>query len=192
MSLAAAIAAVRACTLCAADLPNPPRPVFQLDAETRVLIIGQAPGRLAHESGTPWNDPSGDRLRGWLGLDRAGFYDDPRIGLLPMGLCFPGSARGADLPPAARCAPEWHPRLLPLLPERRLTLLVGGYAQRYLGAAARPSLTATVRAMGDYLPDFAPLPHPSWRNNGWLKKNLWFEAETIPALRTALQQALAI
>jgi uracil-DNA glycosylase len=180
-----AVAAARACTLCAAHLPLGPRPVLQADAGATILIVGQAPGTRVHETGLPWNDRSGDRLRDWLGVDRTAFYDPRRFAILPMGLCFPGvDPRGGDRPPRPECAPLWHPRIRPLLPAIRLTLLVGSWAQAfYLGRARRPSMTETVAAWREYLPSSLPLPHPSWRNTAWLKRNPWFEAELVPVLR---------
>ena len=186
------LADVRACTLCADHLPLGPRPVLRMSATARILIAGQAPGTRVHETGIPWNDPSGDRLRQWLDLGRETFYDEARIAIIPMGLCYPGrDPRGGDLPPRPECAPHWHERLLAHLPERRLTLLAGQYAQRwYLGSRARKTLTETVKAWRDYAPDFIPLPHPSWRNTHWLKKNPWFEAELVPALRERVRALL--
>ena len=185
--LAAAIAEVRACRVCEEHLPLGPRPVVRASTSARLLIIGQAPGTKVHETGIPWNDPSGDRLRDWLGLDRDAFYDEGRIAIMPMGFCYPGVDRnGGDKPPRRECAPLWHDRLLAQMPAVRLTLLVGMYAQqRYLGRDRRRTLTETVRAWRDYLPDFLPLPHPSWRNTAWLRKNPWFEAEIVPFLRDA-------
>jgi uracil-DNA glycosylase len=184
-TLEEAAAAARACTLCAAHLPLGPRPVLQVDAGASILIVGQAPGTRVHETGLPWNDRSGDRLRDWLGVDRATFYDAGRFAIVPMGLCFPGiDPKGGDKPPRPECAPLWHPRIRPLLPAIRLTLLVGSYAQAfYLGRGRRPSMTETVAAWREYLPSFLPLPHPSWRNTAWLKRNPWFEAELVPVLR---------
>lgn len=154
-------------------------------ASARLLIIGQAPGTKVHESGVPWDDASGDRLRDWLGLDRDAFYDERRVAIVPMGFCYPGrDAKGGDRPPRPECAPEWHPRLLPLLGRVELTLLIGRYAQaRYLGDRAGPTLDATVRAWRDHGPAYIPLPHPSWRNTAWLKRNPWFEADLVPTLR---------
>jgi len=191
--LAAVLAEARACTACAAELPHPPRPVLRAAASARLMIVGQAPGTRVHETGIPWNDRSGDRLRDWLGLDRATFYDERRIAIVPMGFCFPGQdAKGGDLPPQRRCTPLWHPKLRPLLTRLTLTLLVGSYAQAYyLGARRQPTLDATVRAWQSFLPDFLPLPHPSWRNIGWLRRNPWFESELVPALRAQVRQALA-
>jgi uracil-DNA glycosylase len=192
-SLLAVTREARACTLCAAELPLGPRPVFRLHREARLLIVGQAPGTRVHESGIPWNDRSGDRLRDWLALDRERFYDPRKIAILPMGLCYPGvDASGGDRPPMAVCAPTWHPRLRPLLPRVRLTLLVGLYAQRhYLGTRRQPSLGQTVRSFADYLPEFLPLPHPSWRNTAWLRRNAWFESELLPLLRERVASLLA-
>jgi uracil-DNA glycosylase len=138
-----------------------------------------------HETGVPWNDASGDRLRAWLGVDRDRFYDERRIAIMPMGFCYPGTdAGGGDRPPRPECAPHWHARLRAFLPAVELTLLVGSYAQaHYLGSRRRASMTETVRAFRDYLPDFLPLPHPSWRNTGWIKRNPWFERELLPELR---------
>ncbi len=175
----------RACTLCAAHLPLGPRPVLRAQASARLVIIGQAPGTQVHETGIPWNDRSGDRLRAWMGLERAQFYDDRHIAIMPMGLCYPGvDPRGGDKPPRPECAPLWHPPLLAHLPDIRLTLLVGAHAQaRYLAERRKTNMTETVAAWADYGLRFWPLPHPSWRNTAWLKRNAWFEAEVLPALR---------
>lgn len=176
---------VRACRLCEAHLPLGPRPVVRMQAGARLLIIGQAPGTKVHETGVPWNDPSGDRLRDWLQLDRETFYDDRRIAIMPMGFCYPGrEARGGDKPPRPECAPAWHERLQAALPAVELTLLIGLYAQgRYLGAKRQASLTETVRNWRAYLPEHFVLPHPSWRNTAWLKRNPWFETDLLPELR---------
>ena len=185
MSLDEILAQARACRLCS-DLPLGPRPTLRASVSARLLIVGQAPGTKVHATGIPWNDRSGDRLRDWLGLDRERFYDESRIAILPMGLCYPGRyPRGGDLPPRKLCAPHWHPRLLPLLPERALTLLVGRYAQHYyLGTAAGQDLTACVSAWRTHLPKgLLPLPHPSWRNTAWLRRNAWFEEDLLPVLR---------
>jgi len=183
-ALAAAVAAARACTLCA-DLPLGPRPVLRLSAAARLLIVGQAPGTKVHATGIPWNDPSGDRLRLWLGMTRDAFYDESRIAILPTGLCYPGRLpKGGDAPPRPVCAPLWHPRLMPLLPSVRLTLLVGSYAQAFaLGPGA---MTGRVQRFRDFLPQRFPLPHPSWRTVGWEARNPWFAAEVLPALRAAV------
>lgn len=185
MSLDAVLADIRACRACAAELPHEPRPVVRVGPETRVLICGQAPGRRVHESGLPFDDPSGDRLRAWMGLDRETFYGHPAIGVAAMAFCFPGTdPKGGDYPPPARCASLWRPKLLAELPKVELTLLLGGYAQAWaLGGRAKRSMTETVRAWQEYLPTFLPMPHPSWRNTGWLKRHPWFEADVAPYLR---------
>jgi len=180
---------VRGCSVCAAYLPLGPRPVVRMKRSATLLIIGQAPGTKVHASGLPWNDRSGDVLRDWLGMSRDDFYDDSRIAIMPMGFCYPGvNPKGGDNPPRPECAPRWHERLLKQLPNIRLTLLVGQYAQEhYLGARRQKTMTETVRNFRDYLPDgFFPLPHPSWRNIGWQKRNPWFVADVLPALRQAL------
>ncbi|MDX2237022.1 MAG: uracil-DNA glycosylase family protein [Hyphomonadaceae bacterium] len=188
-ALEALTAEIAACRVCAAHLPHEPRPIVRVHPRARILIAGQAPGRLVHETGLPWNDPSGDRLRAWMGIDRETFYDRENIAVAAMGFCFPGTVDGADLPPRPECAPLWRPRLLPLLRNVRLTLLVGGYAQRYhLGD--RRAMTAVVRAWRDLPESVIALPHPSWRNSGWLKRNPWFESELVPALRLRVAQAL--
>ena len=178
-----------ACRRCEKILD--PRPVFRAAKSARLLIVGQAPGRRVHESGIPWNDPSGDVLRGWLAVDRDAFYDASRIAIVPVGLCYPGTVDGADLPPPRECAPIWQPRFRAALPDIGLTLLVGQYAQQYwLGAHDKDSLSERVRHFRDYLPRFFPLPHPSWRNKGWLKRNPWFEADVIPALRRRVRACM--
>lgn len=183
---------VRACTICAHALPLGPRPVLRVEPGARLLIIGQAPGTKVHESGIPWNDASGDRLRDWLQVDRDTFYDASRVAIVPMGFCYPGrDVRGGDNPPRPECAPTWHPRLAPHLADVPLTLLVGMYAQRYyLGKAAGRTLTATVANWRDYEPRYLPLPHPSWRTTGWQKKNAWFDAELLPELRARVAALL--
>lgn len=184
---------VRGCSVCAAHLPLGPRPVVRMQRSATLLIIGQAPGTRVHETGLPWNDRSGDVLRGWLGMDRAQFYDENRIAIMPMGFCYPGvNPKGGDNPPRPECAPRWHARLLAHLPDIRLTLLVGQYAQKqYLGPRCGTTMTETVHRFRDYLPDaYFPLPHPSWRNLGWQKKQPWFATETLPALRDAVGRAL--
>lgn len=183
--LAATLAAARGCRVCEVHLPLGPRPVLRAAATARLLIVGQAPGTRVHETGIPWNDRSGMRLRDWLQLDPEVFYDETRVAILPMGLCYPGvDPRGGDNPPRPECAPLWHPPLIAALPRVELTLLVGQYAQkRYLGARRRKSLTETVMSWRDYGPAFLPLPHPSWRNTAWMKRNPWFEAEVLPELR---------
>ena len=191
-TLGRVLAEARACRVCEAHLPLGPRPVLRAGVGARLLIVGQAPGTRVHATGIPWNDPSGDRLRQWLEIDRQAFYDESRIAIVPMGFCYPGrNARGGDLPPRPECAPLWHPRLRQRLPNIELTLLVGQYAQRYyLKGDRKRNLTETVRAWREYLPEFLPTPHPSWRSQNWLARNPWFEAEVLPTLR-ALVRGLA-
>ena len=179
----------RACRRCEKTLD--PRPVFRAARSARLLIVGQAPGRRVHETGIPWNDPSGDVLRGWLDMGREEFYDVSRVAIVPVGLCYPGTVDGADLPPPRGCASLWQPRFRAALPAIGLTLLVGSYAQKYwLGAHDKHSLTETVRAWREYLPEFLPLPHPSWRNKAWLTRNPWFETEVIPVLRRRVNSTI--
>ena len=181
---------IAACRACEAHLPHGVRPVASFSSTARLIIIGQAPGSKVHESGIPWDDASGDRLREWTGLDRATMYDPTRVALVPMGFCYPGKASGGDKPPRRECAPLWHPRILELLPPNRLTLLVGSYAQaHYLPRGA--SMTERVRYFADHLPAFFPLPHPAWRSTIWMRKHPWFEAEVLPALRQAVDARLA-
>jgi uracil-DNA glycosylase len=188
MSLVETIEQARACRHCAAHLPHGARPVFRISATARLLIVGQAPGSKVHASGVPWDDKSGARLRDWLGMSDAEFYDPAKVAILPMGLCYPGAGKSGDNPPRPECAPRWHQRLLEHLPAARLTLLVGQYAQsHYLGRRRKASLTETVRAFADYLPDFLPLPHPSWRSAIWMRNNPWFETDVVPALRQAVR-----
>ena len=174
----------RACDFCERQLPQKPKPIFRVGKTARLLIVGQAPGRRVHETGIPWNDPSGEVLRAWLAMDREAFYDTSRIAIVPVGLCYPGTVDGVDLPPCRECAPLWQPRFRAALADIRLTLLVGSYAQAYyLKERRKDSVGATVRSYREYLPDYFPLPHPSWRNLAWLKRNPWFEKDVVPALR---------
>ncbi len=183
---------VRRCTLCAPHLPLGPRPVIRVDARARILIIGQAPGTRVHATGTPWNDPSGDRLRQWLEVDRHQFYALDRFALMPMGFCYPGKGRGGDLPPRPECAPRWHAPLRAAMPDIRLVLLPGRYGQVQYLDTGRETLETTVRRFGDFLQHgYFPLPHPSPRNTRWLQARPWFEAEILPALRAAVRKALA-
>ncbi len=165
---------------------------MRAESSARLLIVGQAPGTKVHETGIPWNDRSGDRLRDWLGIGPDAFYDAARIAIVPMGLCFPGQDEtGADLPPRQECAPLWQAPLRAALTEVRLTLLVGGYAQAFhLGRRRKESVTATVLAFREYLPEFFPLPHPSWRNTGWLRRHPWFEKDAVPELRRRVESIL--
>ena len=189
---AATLARIRACTLCAAHLPLGPHPVLRASPSARLLIVGQAPGTKVHETGIPWNDRSGERLREWLQLDRSTFYDETRIAIVPTGLCYPGrDPKGGDLPPRPECAPLWHPVILPLLTEVRLTLAVGIHAQAaLLKQRRRASMTETVAAWRDYAPALIPLPHPSWRTTAWQRKNPWVDAELLPEVRARVRQIL--
>ncbi|WGM39068.1 uracil-DNA glycosylase family protein [Caulobacter sp. NIBR1757] len=193
MSLDAVLADIAACRACAGELPHEPRPVTRVSGRTRLLICGQAPGRRVHESGLPFDDPSGERLRSWMGIDRATFYGRPEIGVAAMAFCFPGTnPKGGDFPPPPRCAQLWRPRLMAALPKMELTLLVGGYAQVWaLGDRAKRNMTETVAAWTEYLPHYLPMPHPSWRNTAWLKRNPWFEDEVTPYLRHRVADILA-
>ena len=177
------LAEVQGCTLCAQALPHGVRPIVQIHGEARLLIAGQAPGRRVHESGVPFDDPSGDRLREWLGVSRQTFYDPRQIAILPMGFCYPGTGKSGDLPPRPECAPAWRERLLAHLDRLELVLVVGQYAQEYHLPERRRTVTETVRAWRDAWPRVVPLPHPSPRNNLWLRRNPWFETELLPALR---------
>jgi len=183
--------AARHCRICEPALPVPPNPIFKVEPGVRILLISQAPGRLAHESGTPYLDPSGVRLRDWLGVDKATFYDTPFFGILPMGFCYPGKAKTGDLPPRPECAPQWHKPLLRMMPNVQLRVYIGQYAQyHYLGKRRARNLTETVRAYEDYLPEEWPLPHPSPLNNRWLSRNPWFELTVIPRLQEKVQQII--
>ncbi|MEP6899342.1 MAG: uracil-DNA glycosylase family protein [Rhodanobacter sp.] len=186
------LAQIRACRLCEAQLPLGPRPVLQASATSRLLLVSQAPGRKAHASGVPFDDVSGGRLRDWLGIDRATFYDARRVAIVPMGFCFPGTGRSGDLPPRPECAPTWHPQLLPRLKQVQLTLAIGQYAQAgLLGTARGASLTETVRDWRTHLANgVLPLPHPSPRNRPWVMHNPWFEQELLPLLRTRIATLL--
>jgi len=179
------------CRTCERQLPHEPRPVFRVGKTASVLIIGQAPGRRVHESGIPWNDPSGDVLREWLALERETFYDTSRIAIVPMGLCYPGTVDGSDLPPRPECAPRWQARFRSALPSIEITLLIGSYAQAYyLEKKRKKTLGETVRAFREYLPEFFVLPHPSWRNRAWIERNPWFTRNVIPELRKRVQACI--
>ena len=182
---------VSACTLCDAYLPLGPRPVVQVHHAARILIAGQAPGSKVHETGVPFNDPSGDRLRAWMDIDKATFYDATRIAILPMGFCYPGTGKSGDLPPRPECAVAWREKLLAQMPGIQLTLVIGQYAQAWhLKGHLKPNLTDTVAAWRDYWPQVLPLPHPSPRNNIWLKRNAWFEGDVLPSLQKRIKMLL--
>ena len=190
-ALAALLRDVQACELCAADLPLGPRPVLQCHASARILIAGQAPGRKVHESGVPFQDPSGDRLRAWLGVTPAVFYDERKIAILPMGFCFPGTGTSGDLPPRPECAPAWRLELLGHLKQLKLTLVIGQYAQQHHMPGAGSSVTEVVQSWREHWPNTVPLPHPSPRNNRWLKQNPWFERELLPELQARVAAVLS-
>lgn len=184
------LAEVRSCRSCQSELPLGPNPVLRAKRSARLLIIGQAPGIKVHQSGTPWNDPSGKRLRTWMNISDEVFYDDTRIAIIPMGFCYPGKGSSGDLPPRKECAELWHRKLLRLLPNIQLVLLIGQYAQKHYLANPGATLARTVKAWRQYAPEYFPLPHPSPRNTRWLKNNSWFESETIPHLRQRVGMVL--
>lgn len=197
MSLAKLSRDIRACRICVDDpikapLPHEPRPVLQVSTKARLAIFGQAPGKRVHESGKPFTDPSGDRLREWMGVDENVFYDRNHVTIVPMGFCFPGyDDKGADLPPRKECAAQWRAELIAAMPNIETAILVGGYAQKWhLGKNAKNSLTATVENWRKFAPKFFPMPHPSWRNNAWLKNNPWFEDELLPVLRRRIRRLI--
>jgi len=181
---------VKRCRVCEEFLPLGPRPVVQLSPQATILIAGQAPGRRVHEGGVPFDDPSGNRLREWLGFSRDTFYDVTKVAILPMGFCYPGTGRSGDLPPRPECATTWRQELLRQLTQIRLTLVIGQYAHKWHLPRTQKNLTETVRAWRDYGPSVFPLPHPSPRNNIWLKKNPWFARSLLPALRDAAKEAV--
>ena len=182
---------IRSCLLCKDVLPNAPKPVLSASSAAKILLVGQAPGRRVHESGIPWNDPSGDNLRSWLDMDKDSFYDSTKLAIVPMGFCYPGTGKSGDLPPPKVCAKTWHSPLLQSMPRLKLTVLIGLYAQHYyLGSRMAKNLTETVKNYQTYLPQYIVLPHPSPRNNIWQKKNPWFKEEIIPVLRQHVFEAL--
>lgn len=188
------VAEIRACQLCVADMERAPKPVLKVSETARILIAGQAPGNLAMASGRPFTDPSGDRLRDWLQVDTQTFYDEKKVAIVPMGFCFPGyDKNGGDIPPMKRCAETWRAALLERLPKIELMVLVGGYAQNWhLGDRVEKTLTATVARWRDYLREGVIVtPHPSWRNNAWLKRNPWFETDLLPELRKRVRALLS-
>lgn len=184
---------IRSCRVCAEHLPHEPRPVLSAGKSAKLLIIGQAPGQRVHESGVPWQDRSGDTLREWLQLSPEQFYDPRKVAIVPSGFCYPGKGAGGDLPPRPECAPLWHPRLLASFKKIELTLLIGSYAQSYyLEGRMKRTLTETVASFSEYLPEYFPLPHPSPRNNIWLRRNAWFASELLPVLRRRVSSVLDI
>ncbi len=183
------VSEVRACKICAQHLPFEPNPILRPSATATMIIIGQAPGTKVHETGIPWNDPSGDKLREWMGVDRDFFYNHKKIAIMPTAFCYPGKGKSGDLPPRPECAPTWHPRLLAFMPKIQLILLIGQYAQKYyLKDSRKKSVAATVRAWQEYAPLYLPMPHPSPRNKLWLKKNAWFEQEVVPQLKQRIKR----
>jgi uracil-DNA glycosylase len=186
--LTALLEEVRACQACEGALPFPPRPVLRAQSSARLLVVGQAPGTRVHETGIPWNDPSGDRLRQWLAMDREFFYDDSRVAIIPMGFCYPGKGKSGDLPPRPECARLWREQLLQCLPNIELTLLIGRYAQEYHIPQAGKSVTEVVKQWKTLMPEYFPMPHPSPRNQLWLRRNPWFEREAVPALRSVIKE----
>ena len=183
---------VRGCTLCAPHLASGVNPVFQFHPKAKILIAGQAPGKKVHETGIAFNDPSGERLRQWMGVDSEVFYNPEQIAILPMGFCYPGKGKSGDLPPRPECAEQWRKRLLSQMENIQLTLIIGQYAQDWhLGKHKKDSLTSTVKAWKEYWPSHLPLPHPSPRNNIWLRKNQWFEEEIITQLQIRIRQLLS-
>lgn len=190
ISLKDLLADIRQCNICKEHLPLGANPVLRATETAKILIVGQAPGTRVHATGIPWNDPSGDRLRMWLDLDREQFYDESNIAIIPVGLCYPGKGKSGDLPPRPECAPKWHPLLRPLMPNIQFTLLVGQYAQQYYLQDQHKTLTARVSHWQQCLPDYLPLPHPSPRNTLWLRKNPWFEADVVPFLQSHIRKIL--
>lgn len=182
---------VRSCRLCEKHLPHPPRPVIQIHPNARILIAGQAPGRKVQASGIPFDDASGDRLRDWMGITKDVFYDPQQVAIVPMGFCFPGTGKSGDLPPRPECAETWRERVLDQLPNIESTLVIGKYAQDYHFNHSAKTVTELVNNWQEYWPDRIPLPHPSPRNNLWLRKNPWFESELIPRLQTQIAKILA-
>jgi uracil-DNA glycosylase len=182
---------IRACTNCAVDLPLGPRPIVSFSRNSKILLVGQAPGTRVHETGIPWNDPSGERLRNWLDVSNEQFYDPDKIAIVPMGFCYPGRGKSGDNPPRPECAPLWMERIRSSLPNIEMTVLIGQYALNYfLGAKKKRTLTETVKSWREYFPEFVVLPHPSPRNNIWLKKNQWFERELVPEISEIVDRFL--
>ncbi len=185
-------AEARGCDLCSENLPMGPRPVFQIHPKSKILVAGQAPGVRVHNTGIPFNDPSGDRLRQWMGIDKDVFYDEQKIAILPMGFCYPGTGKSGDLPPRPECAAKWRQPMLDFMPNIELILVIGQYALKWhMGDRQKKNLTETVRNWTDYFSDgLLPLPHPSPRNNIWLKKNDWFESDVLPTMQVKIKELL--
>lgn len=182
---------IRNCNVCEKFLPLGPKPIIAASSKSRIVVIGQAPGRIVHETEIPWNDKSGDNLRVWMGVDRRTFYNPEKFALMPIGFCYPGRGKSGDLPPRPECAPLWHSKLLDLIKEVKLILLIGQYAQRYyLRETAKDTLTETIHHFEEYLPRYFPLPHPSPRNNIWQAKNRWFPEKVLPELKIRVKAAL--
>lgn len=189
--LSSLLSEVRSCRICEAHLPLGPRPVVTVHPEARLLIIGQAPGTKVHASGVPWDDQSGKNLRRWLNMTNEEFYDETKVGIVPMGFCYPGKGKSGDLPPRPECAPQWHEQLHDQMPKIGLTLLIGQYAQQYYLGDDRPrTLTETVRQFDTWFPKYLPLPHPSPRNGVWIKRNPWFEQDLVPVLQEKVAEIL--
>lgn len=183
---------ISACTICQAHLEHKVRPVFSAHKKSKIVIIGQAPGSVVHKTGIPWDDKSGQNLRQWMDIESSVFYDSTQIAIIPMGFCYPGKGKTGDLPPRKECAPQWHQLLLDNLKDVKLTLLIGQYAQKYyLKQNNKSTLTATVKQYKQYLPDYFVLPHPSPRNNIWMKKNQWFKEEVLPELKVVVKDVLS-
>lgn len=190
--LASLLSQIKECSICEEQLPLGCRPVLSASTESKILVIGQAPGIRVHNSGVPWDDPSGVNLRKWLQVDKVTFYNPTHFAIIPMGFCYPGTGKSGDLPPRKECAPHWHNQLLELMPNIKLSLLIGQYAQKYyLKKEVKKNLTETVRAYHEYLPNYCPLPHPSPRNNIWQKKNQWFKQDVLPNVGKMVANLLA-
>lgn len=182
---------IKKCRECAKLLPHEPRPVISVSAKSKIIIIGQAPGSIVHRTGIPWDDKSGENLRDWMGIDNQTFYDNTKVGIIPMGFCYPGKGKSGDLPPRDECAPLWHQKLLTQLSDVKLVLLIGSYAQNYyLKKSAEKTLTETVKNFDSYLPKYFVLPHPSPRNNIWMAKNPWFKKDVLPYLKLTIKEIL--
>lgn len=183
---------IKSCTICKSFLPNEPKPIIRASHHSKILIIGQAPGQKVQNSGIPWDDLSGKALIEWLGVNSEQFYDTNLFAIMPMGMCYPGTSKSGDLPPRKECAPNWHQKVIEQMPEIQLTLLIGKYAQDYyLGKLAKENLTETVKNHTAYFPNFIPLPHPSPRNNIWMKNNQWFAADVVPYLQYQVKTILS-